>query len=69
VLAARSRLKIEVFNSQLKLSYRKAFGIRTPQGIETLIGHMLGPLPDSPLNRRLCGKRLNRGCFERNCKH
>jgi transposase len=37
---------VEGFNGKAKLTIRKAFGFRTPQGIEIALFHVLGRLPE-----------------------
>jgi transposase len=37
---------VEAFNGKAKLTIRKAFGFRTPQGIEIALFHVLGRLPE-----------------------
>jgi len=42
------------FNGKAKLTTRKAFGFRTPQGIEIALFHVLGRLPEPVFAHRFC---------------
>lgn len=43
---------VEGFNGKAKLTTRKAFGFRTPQGIEIALFHVLGRLPEPKFTHR-----------------
>ena len=45
---------VEGFNGKAKLTTRKAFGFRTPQGIEIALFHVLGRLPEPAFTHRFC---------------
>ena len=45
---------VEGFNGKAKLTTRKAFGFRTPQGIEIALFHVLGRLPEPNFTHRFC---------------
>ena len=45
---------VEGFNGKVKLTTRKAFGFRTPQGIEIALFHVLGRLPEPAFTHRFC---------------
>jgi transposase len=45
---------VEGFNGKAKLTTRKAFGFRTPQGIEIALYHVLGRLPEPAFTHRFC---------------
>jgi transposase len=45
---------VEGFNGKAKLTTRKAFGFRTPQGIEIALFHVLGRLPEPTFTHRFC---------------
>jgi hypothetical protein len=45
---------VEGFNGKAKLTTRKAFGFRTPQGIEIALFHVLGRLPEPKFSHRFC---------------
>jgi transposase len=45
---------VEGFNGKAKLTTRKAFGFRTPQGIEIALFHVLGRLPELVFAHRFC---------------
>jgi transposase len=45
---------VEGFNGKAKLTTRKAYGFRTPQGIEFALLHVMGDLPEPQFTRRFC---------------
>ena len=45
---------VEGFNGKAKLTTRKTFGFRTPQGIEIALFHVLGRLPEPVFAYRFC---------------
>ncbi|MBM4011816.1 MAG: ISL3 family transposase [Planctomycetes bacterium] len=45
---------VEGFNGKAKLTTRKAFGFRTPKGIEIALFHVLGRLPEPAFTHRFC---------------
>jgi len=45
---------VEGFNGKAKLTTRKAFGFRTPQGIEIALFHVLGRLSEPIFTHRFC---------------
>ncbi len=45
---------VEGFNGKAKLTTRKAFGFRTPQGSEIALFHVLGRLPEPAFTHRFC---------------
>jgi hypothetical protein len=42
------------FSGEAKLTTRKAFGFRTPKGIEIALFHVLGRLPEPTFTHRFC---------------
>gem|GEM_PF-7135432 len=53
-LGAISAGVVEGFNGKAKLTTRKAYGFRTPQGIEFALFHVMGNLPEPEFNHRFC---------------
>ena len=49
---------VEEFSGKAKLTARKAYGLRTPQGIEIAMFHPMGNLPEPKISHRFC-----RGAF------
>ena len=45
---------VEGFNGKAKRTTRKAYGFRTPQGIEMALFHVLGRLPEPQCSHRFC---------------
>jgi transposase len=45
---------VEGLNNKAKLTMRKAYGFRTPEGIETALYHQLGHLPEPKFTHRFC---------------
>ena len=45
---------VEGFNGKAKLTTRKAYGFRTPQGIEFALFHVMGNLPEPEFTHRFC---------------
>ena len=45
---------VEGFNGKAKLTTRKAYGFRTPQGIEFALFHVMGRLPEPKCTHRFC---------------
>ena len=45
---------VEGLNNKAKLAMRKAYGFRTPEGIETALYHQLGRLPEPKLTHEFC---------------
>jgi transposase len=45
---------VEGLNSKAKLTMRKAYGFRTPEGIETALYHQLGQLPEPEFTHKFC---------------
>ena len=45
---------VEGFNGKAKLTTRKAYGFRTPQGIEFALFHVMGNLPEPKCTHRFC---------------
>jgi transposase len=45
---------VERFNGKAKLTTRKAFGFRTPKGIEIALFHVIGRLPEPKFTHRFC---------------
>ncbi len=45
---------VEGFNNKAKLTMRKSYGFRTEQGIEIVLFHTLGKLPEPKLTHRFC---------------
>jgi len=45
---------VEGFNGKAKLTTRKAYGFRTPQGIEFALFHVMGHLPEPECTHRFC---------------
>ncbi|MEI6255141.1 MAG: transposase [Planctomycetota bacterium] len=45
---------VEGFNGKAKLTTRKAYGFRTPQGIEMALFHVLGRRPEPECTHRFC---------------
>jgi len=45
---------VEGLNGKAKLTTRKAYGFRTPQGIEMALFHVLGRLPEPECTHRFC---------------
>lgn len=44
----------EGFNGKAKLTTRKAYGFRTPQGVELALFHVMGNLPEPEFTHRFC---------------
>ena len=53
-LGAISAGVVEGFNGKAKLTTRKAYGFRTPQGIEFALLHVMGNLPEPKCTHRFC---------------
>ncbi len=53
-LGAISAGVVEGFNGKRKLTTRKAYGFRTPQGIELTLFHVTGNLPEPEFTHRFC---------------
>lgn len=45
---------VEGLNNKAKLTMRKAYGFRTPDGIETALYHQLGHLPEPKFTHKFC---------------
>lgn len=45
---------VEGLNNKAKLTMRKAYGFRTPEGIETALYHQLGHLPEPVFTHKFC---------------
>ena len=45
---------VEGFSGKAKLTGRKAYGLRTPQGIEIAMFHPMGNLPEPKISLRFC---------------
>jgi transposase len=45
---------VEGFNGKAKLTTRKAYGFRTPQGSEFAMFHVMGNLPEPQPTHRFC---------------
>jgi len=46
---------VEEFNGKAKLTGRKAYGLRTPQGLEVAMFHPMGyTLPEPKISHRFC---------------
>jgi len=45
---------VEGFNGKAKLITRKAYGFRTPQGIEFAMFHVMGHLPEPDSTHKFC---------------
>jgi transposase len=45
---------VEGFNGKVKLTTRKAYGFRTPEGIEFALLHVMGNLPEPESTHRFC---------------
>jgi len=45
---------VEGFNGTAKLTTRKAYGFRTPQGIEFALFHVIGNLPEPEFTHKFC---------------
>ena len=46
---------VEEFNGEAKMTGRKAYGLRTPQGIEITLFHPMGyTLPEPEISHRFC---------------
>ena len=53
-LGAISAGIVEGFNGKAKLTTRKAYGFRTPQGIEFALFHVMGNPPEPEFTHRFC---------------
>jgi len=53
-LGAISAGIVEGFNGKAKLTTRKAYGFRTPEGIEFALLHVMGNLPEPESTHRIC---------------
>ena len=42
------------FNGKAKLTGRKAYGLRAPQGIAIALFHVMGSLPEPEISHRFC---------------
>ena len=45
---------VEGFNGKAKLTTRKAYGFRTPQGIAFALFHVMGNFPEPEFTDRFC---------------
>jgi len=53
-LGAISAGIVEGFNGKAKLTTRKAYGFRTPEGIKFALLHVMGNLPEPESTHRFC---------------
>lgn len=49
-----SAVMVEGLNNKAKLTMRKAYGFRTPEGIETAFYHQLARLPEPEFTHKFC---------------